>query len=119
MKNRLLCLVIAVLTVSAFAVFAGGAQGGEKEKVEISYWNNMGWAENRMVAFNGLVDRFMAEHPDIGVVQEMVSYPEMFTKTVPALKYQLHVGIQKRVTEAFVRRELDFKEMRSPQHSKD
>jgi multiple sugar transport system substrate-binding protein len=86
MKQRVWCIVGALLVISTLSVFAGGSQGGEKTKVEISYWNNMGWAENRMVAFNGLVDRFMAEYPNIGIAQEMVSYPEMFPKTVPALK---------------------------------
>ncbi len=86
--KRFLVLFI-VLLLSPILLFAGGAQEAslvdEDASVTIEFWHAM--SGDRIDLIQGIVDRFMAENPNITVnVQYTGSYNDTLNKTVSAYR---------------------------------
>jgi multiple sugar transport system substrate-binding protein len=85
----LVCIVAALLLVSAAAFAAGKKEPVEKEPaekaVEITFWHHEA-PSHRVAAFQKVIDLFQSENPNIAVNQEVVMWGDAWVKSLSALE---------------------------------
>jgi len=80
MKKIVFVFALISIVSTAF-IFAEGKQESESEKTVITFWNSQ-TTSHRVAAYDYVFQKFMNDHPDVIVKQELVNYGDMFNKTV-------------------------------------
>lgn len=85
-KSKMIVVAMLITMILPFAVFAGGSvEVDESATVSIEFWHAMSGA--RIDLIQGIVDKFMAENPNIKVdVQYTGSYNDTLNKVKSAYK---------------------------------
>jgi len=83
MCKKILFISFVILLLIPWCVLAAG--GKKEEKISITFWHHEPPA-HRVKAFQDVIDRYMAQHPNVQVTQEAVPWEDAWPKTLASIE---------------------------------